>query len=369
MTHDEYINFLNKAWNSQKGNVEIFEEQKKLSEDCKNKAKAFYDLEDKLHELYSVGTKKFIEMYPNLLNMIDGTKYEQLIHNVSNYINQTDDIKKVIQKGNEIPELKEAGELEQERSIKFFEYAMAHLKLDNNINENKKKLFTKEYLDKMDEYASEGVMLYYLETPDAPILDSEVTPKLFLEVLLYDDCMSLSTLFYSFINCPEPGDSMKRKIKDIKDVFANLINGCYRTAVRTMFALLDSEIKNISTCLEGFFEKERKYKNGKERSEKIDELTKYMDMPNAINQWKKINLYYEKILTGNDPLIDRNKIIHGDYRDDALDVDEYDVAKLMLLYLSLRMHGDYIQNHISIYETALSYVVIGFAQKLKNNKK
>ena len=326
-------------------------------------------MEDKLYELYSIGTKKFTELYPNLLNTIDGTKYEQLIHNVSNYINQTDEIKGVIQKMNEIPELKEAGELEKERSIKFYEYAMAHLKLDNNINENKRKLFTKEYLDKMDEYADEGVMLYYLETPDEPILDSEVTPQLLLESLLYDNCKSLYTLYYSYVNCPDPGISMQRKIEDVKDVFANLVNGCYRTAARTMFALMESEIKNISTCLERFFEKEKKYKNGKQRSEKIDEITKYMDMPNAVNNWKKINAYYEKILTGNDPIIDRNKIIHGDYNDPSLDIDEFDVAKLLLLYLSIRMHGDYIQNHVMLYENALIYVFTSFASKLKNPQK
>ena len=369
MNHEENMKFLIKAMNIQKDNVEVFEEQNKLSMICKEKAKAFYDLEDKLYELYSVGTKKFTEMYPNLLNTIDGTKYEQLIHNVSTYINQTDEIKMIIQKMNEIPELKEAGELEKERSIKFYEYAMAHLKLDNNINENKKKLFTKEYLDKMDEYADKGVMLYYLETPDAPILDSEVTPQLLLESLIYDNYTSLYTLYYSYINCPEPGISMQRKIEDVKDVFANLVNGCYRTAARTMFALMDSEIKNISTCLERFFEKEKKYKNGKQRSEKIDEITKYMDMPNAVNQWKKINSYYEKILTGKDSLIDRNKIIHGDYNDSALDLDEYDIVKLLLLYLSIRMHGDYIQNHVMLYENALTYVFTTFASKLKNSKK
>ena len=91
-------------------------------------------------------------------------------------------------------------------------------------------------------------------------------------------------------------------------------------------------------------------------------------MPNAVKQWDKINAYYEKIVTGKDPIIDRNKIIHGDYNDDSLDISEYDVVKLMLLYISIRMHGDYIQNHISLFEESLVYLYTSKARELKNKK-
>jgi len=243
---------------------------------------------------------------------------------------------------------------------------MAQVKLDNSINETKKKLFTKEYLNKMEEYANEGVLLYFLETPDIPILDKDVNPELLLDVLLFNDCMDLKTFYHSFVSFEGAGEPLKRKIKDIVDVINNLVNGCYRTAARTMFALLESESKNISCALEDFFEKEHTYKRGKQRSEIIEELTKYMDMPNAQKEWEMINNYYEKLVTGKDAFIDRNKLIHGDYSDSSIDINAHDVAKLLLLYLSFRMHGDYIQNHIKLYTESLSYVFTSVARELKD---
>lgn len=84
--------------------------------------------------------------------------------------------------------------------------------------------------------------------------------------------------------------------------------------------------------------------------------------------WKKFNKYYERIVTSTDSTIDRNAIIHGNYYSEKLDITAFDVVKLLLLYLSFRSLGDYIQNHVHIFEQTFQYALIHNAQKKLENE-
>lgn len=112
----------------------------------------------------------------------------------------------------------------------------------------------------MDEYADQGILLYFLETPDIPILDEKITKEDVLDSLLIGDCYALKILFYTFVSLPNPTPSMKKKIDDIMVSVNNLNDGYYRSAARNIFALLESEHKNIANSLEGFLKKKRSIK-------------------------------------------------------------------------------------------------------------
>lgn len=366
MTIEEFVIFNEKMASLQNQNKKYIERQNELSSICKEKAQKYYEIEDKIHELY----KKGLEKNKNKFHFVedDLTGFERTILISQEYLRQTDKAKEIHNLINSIPELKEAGEMENDRAESFFKFAMSFCELNNYINESKKKTFSKEYLKKMDEYAKDGIMLYFLEIPDMPILDKDITEKDVLESFLFNGCYNLCVLYKTFIECPSPGASMKRKIKDILDSIFNLANGCYRTAARTLFSLLESEIKKTSKALEGYFEKEKKYKNGKERSQRIEELTNKMNFSEAINEWKHLNEYYETIVTSKNTRIDRNLIIHGDYDDELMDISAQDVVKLFLLYLCIRQHSDNILNYVNIYENAITYSIVYFTNELKNKE-
>ena len=67
--------------------------------------------------------------------------------------------------------------------------------------------------------------------------------------------------------------------------------------------------------------------------------------------------------------IDRNAIIHGDYYSDLLDITQYDVIKLMLLYLNMRMISDHIQHYCEMLRECINYTEVFFAQKAKESCK
>ena len=344
-----------------------FEEQMNQSKITKQKMDAYYDLREKMIDLYQKGVNKIDEFKSK--DSMDFSKVEVLENVIKEKINNTEKSKLYSKYLKEIPELVEAGKFEQELEEKFFDYALSQLKLDAAINNTKNNLFSKEYLQKMDEYAEEGILLYFLETPNFPILDEKITKENLLDALLIGDCYGIKGLFQTFVTLPNPSPSMEKKIDDVMVSVNNLIDGYYRSAARNIFALLESEHKNIAKSLEGFFAQEKHYKNGKQRSAKIEELVRLSDMPRAKESWEKFNKYYERIVTSTDSAIDRNAIIHGDYYSDKLDITAYDVVKLLLLYLSFRTLGDYIQNHVHIFEQAFQYIMIHTGQEQMKKSK
>lgn len=286
MEYKKYLYFVQKSKELQNEpkSKKAYEDQMKQSKIIKEKMDVYYDLRDKIIDLYQAGIKKI--KGNDFKDSKDFSKIENLYSIINEKLNNTDKYQEISRYLKEIPELVEAGRKEQELEEKFFYYALSHLKFDKAINDSKKELFSEEYLNKMDEYADQGILLYFLETPDIPILDEKITKEDVLDSLLIGDCYALKILFYTFVSLPNPTPSMKKKIDDIMVSVNNLNDGYYRSAARNIFALLESEHKNIANSLEGFFEKEKKYKNGKQRSLKIDELVKLSDMPRIKENWK-----------------------------------------------------------------------------------
>lgn len=122
-----------------------------------------------------------------------------------------------------------------------------------------------------------------------------------------------------------------------------MYNGCYRSAARNWFALIEHEHKRCADILEGYWEVKKEYKNGGQRSEKIYMIVKDMMGEWDTEAWNKIDSYYKKLTTNHkssDITLSRNPIIHGDYYNDSIDVSENDALRLFLLWINLRVITD-----------------------------
>ena len=345
--------------------LSAIETQTKLSLEAKEKEKKRYETEDKLIELYhSIPTQGIDD---SIFGGQDRPEHERLIRLIDLWMENNpklDIIRETLAKSGKQEEI---GKLENELQDALFEFYLALIKLDSAINDSRQKLFSEEYKAKLKEYADQGVLLYFLETPDAPILCPEITIDDVLESFSYGNCVALKTLFYHFVAQDSPSPSMKMKIEDIVAAVECLANGHYRAAARTVFALLDSEHKNCSSAMGDFFALAEKAQNGKQRAEKIQQLLEGLKEQTYFSMvWDIVNPLYKDILDSKvDSFIDRNSIIHGDYYSEKLDITEKDVIKLLLLFLNMRMISDHVQLYCEMFRNTLKYSEIYIAQELK----
>lgn len=340
--------------------LDAIQEEIKLSQIMKDKKRTFDDLEDKYLKLLHEGLKKFLVKYPQFEKALsaEDTKIgivSTLTKNMLKDPNQYDDM---IQKMSEIDELNENNKISSLLAKAFYEYVVAFSTFKTRLKNDRESLFSKEYMDKMALYADEGILLYHLETPDLPILDSEIKPSDILDAFYFNDCAGLKTLLMPLVQMHNPGNSMKRKQEDIWATLELLATGYYRSASRNLFSLLDSEHKKAAMVYQGILEKQSIFKNGLERSQKIDELIKNLNDPWLNLSWSKINKYYAKIVSSSPTIgvINRNVIVHGDYDSNLMDADSYAVIKLVLLWLNLRIVADYLCNVAEILDNLLQYL-------------
>lgn len=96
----------------------------------------------------------------------------------------------------------------------------------------RKTFFSEEYMSKMDSLADEGVMMYFLETPDFPLLSEECDANYVLDSFIFGEYMSSKVLLESFFTMSMLGESMRRKQEDIDSAMCNMLSGYQRTAAR-----------------------------------------------------------------------------------------------------------------------------------------
>lgn len=322
-------------------------------------------IKDELYEewfnLFTVGCEKFSEQYPEANDRFPKTEIKaEAIREIAEQIKSLE-YQEVTAKMKTISELNESSKLNEPLGKAYFDFFCALGDLNNRINSDREKLFSPEYREKMRKLADEGVFMYFLETPDFPLLTDECDANYVLESFSFGDYMSAKELFSSFTRIENPGKPLVRKINDAHDALEMMYNGCFRGAARNWFALIEHEHKRCAETLEGFWEKKKTYKNGKQRSGKIAKLIDEIDNPWAREAWEKIDTYYQKILArtdGNNDVINRNSIIHGDYNDDSMDITENDTIKLFLLWINLRLIADdfsYKEEQIENITTMIPY--------------
>ena len=320
------------------------EEQTRLHIEVQDKQRIYYDLQDREIELLHAGCDKLFSAHPELKELIKVSDVlsERMVTVYDHFFRQSAEYKTLSEHAELIPELRQHREMQDEIGKAYYEYLMAHINLDRQIKQDRERFFSKEYEEKMDILADQEVLLYFLETPDLPLLEEEYDAKFILDTFYFAEGISLKTLLIPLMEMREESLSMKRKTEDLYVTVELLLNGFYRAAARNIFALLESEHKKGADALEGIFEKRKQFKKGHQRSNKITKLLEQIDLKWERKAWEKIDAFYKRIASpqkqGN--TIHRNTIIHGDYQSNDIDVDRYDAMKLFLLWFNMRILAD-----------------------------
>lgn len=335
-------------------------EQEQLAQIVKSKKEVFDKYTNQSIEFLRKGTEKFIEKFPEYKEFLSNgeTKLDVVKNMINLAFNDENKLKNIVSKINQIEELRKNDDLTPLLTKSFYEYTVAFSDFETKLKECRLKLFTNEYKDKMAAYADEGILLYFLETPDIPLLDSNINGCDIIESLCCDACEGLKILLSPLLQMDNPGVSMKRKQEDIFATIELINAGFYRSAVRNIFALLDSEHKKAANAYDGIIKKKQIYKNGLQRSNKIDRLIKCLDDLWMETAWDKVNKYYAKIVSTIpvEGVIHRNSIVHGDYDKELIEVDKFSTIKLILLWLNLRLIADNLCNKEELLDNLLLYL-------------
>ena len=372
LKEEEYFKFIIKQEKMLTDEIkEAIKEQTRLSKIAHEMQDKRDDLEERSKNLIVLGFTKLKDKYPDIESKLSqkDTTIESIKWLFNEFINKSDNYLYISQRMKEIPEFQENQKLQDELSIATYIYFNAVYALNKKIDSDRKKFFSKKYMEKMDKYADEGLILYFLETPDIDLLDEELTENFLIDTYLYNDCIGLKIILERYVNIPTPSPIMRRKSEDLV-VAINLINdGCYRAAARNIFALLESEHKRCADAFEGYFSKKKAYKNGYERANKIKKLLDKISIEWEQHSWEKINDHYKKVFSSNkiEGVCFRNGIVHGDYLEDAIDTNSREVAKLVLLWLNLRLIADSLSFLEDGYNSVLSYIA-GWAINQESDK-
>lgn len=361
ITEEMYCKFIIKQQKVLTDEIkEAIKEQTRLSEIAHERQDIRDDLEEKSKNLIVSGFAKLKEKYPDIESKLGqkGTTVEALRWSLNEFVNKSKNYLYVSERMKEIPEFQENLNLQDELGSATYNYFNAVYALNKKIDSDRKKFFSKKYMEKMDEYADKGLLLYFFETPDIDLLDEELTDNYLIDTYLYNDCYGLRIMLDRYVSIPIPSPIMRRESEDII-VAINLLNaGCYRSAARNIFALLESEHKRCANAFEGYFTKKKEYKKGHERANKIKDLLDKISIEWEQHSWEKINNYYKKIFANDkmEGVCFRNGIVHGDYTEDAIDTNAEEVGKLVLLWLNLRLLADNLSVLEDGYKSILSYL-------------
>ena len=361
ITEEMYCKFIIKQQKVLTDEIkEAIKDQTRLSEIAHEMQDIRDDLEEKSKNLIVSGFAKLKEKYPDIESKLSQkeTTIEAMRWSLNEFINKSENYLYVSERMKEIQEFQENLNLQDELGSATYNYFNAIYALNKKIDSDRKKFFSKKYIEKMDEYADKGLLLYFFETPDIDLLDEELTDNFLIGTYLYNDCYDLRIMLDRYVSIPITSPIMRRKSEDII-VAINLLNaGCYRSAARNIFALLESEHKRCANAFEGYFTKKKEYKKGHERANKIKDLLDKISIEWEQHSWEKINNYYKKIFANDkmDGVCFRNGIVHGDYTEDAIDTNAEEVGKLVLLWLNLRLLADSLSILEDGYKSALSYL-------------
>ena len=327
---------------------------------CEIKQNQFYSLEDKYREIFSEGVNLLFEQHPELRDELpkEEPKAAQILAIADSLKDEESGCKRITKAIKTVPQLVEAENMNAEIGKACLEYFFVLCALHSKINEDRKRFFSEEYLAKMDELADDGIMMYFLEMPTFPLLDDKCNANQVLDSFIFGDYMSTKVLLEAFFTMAMPGDSMRRKQEDLDSAVCNMMSGYQRTAARNWFSLLESEHKKCAEVLEGFWEKAREFKNGFQRSQKIQELfDRAVDVEWEIRAWQKIDAYYQKMVGKPQVgVVNRNALIHGDYNNDSIDVSERDVIRIMLMWVNMRLIADHFCYIEELFENKITLI-------------
>lgn len=145
----------------------------------RDKKAEFDKYTDQSVEFLRIGTEKFFEKFPEYKESLSKgeTKLDIVGNALDIALNNPNKLEEINSKMKEIEELRKNEELMPLLTQSLYEYMVAFSDFEIKLKEDREKLFSSEYKDKMAAYADEGILLYYLETPDIPLLNSAINSE------------------------------------------------------------------------------------------------------------------------------------------------------------------------------------------------
>ena len=351
MALETYLDSLDKQRKSMtRDQINAVLKQNRLHEIAFEKMQVRDRLENQYRELFIKGYQK-LSSTPDILELLPkcDSEVEMMKALFDNIKNINSPMRNITISMKKIPEFIECEKLNVDVAKAHFDFFCANDELNRRINSDRETLFSNKYRERMRQLADDGVLLYFLETPDLPLLEDEFTADYILKSFSFSDYLSARELLSSFYQTPDPGVPLQRKLEDAHAALEMMFNGCYRSAARNWFALIEHEHKRCADTLEGYWEAKKEYKNGGQRSKKIYEIIEGMMGDWEQEAWGKIDMFYKKLTAkqkSNEVALNRNPIIHGDYYSDSIDVSQNDSIRLFLLWINLRT----ITDHLAFFE-------------------
>ncbi|MCF7930453.1 MAG: hypothetical protein K9L02_02965 [Acholeplasmataceae bacterium] len=348
--------------------IQAIKVQDNLQQDLAQKQEVYENIRSRIIDLYITGTEKLKEKnVENPINHEGKSRFEIGQDVIKAFINSKPEYNNFVNAMKEIPELREAGNLETEMAKALLDFYKAFKKFNDQIINDRNVIFSKDYQDKIDEYAKTGWFFFYLASPDIPLLHDFCDEQYICETFVYLNCSNIRILLSGFLGQNNPSDSMRRKIQDLNDAINLISHQGYRSAARNIFALLESESKNCSNALRNLEFKTQNLRTGIERAKEIENIVNSINVNWYKDTFQKINSYYKKA-TSNDitpGIVNRNALIHGDYYKDYMDVSLSDTLKLLLMFVNYRVISDFVQYVVELEADTMQYAMVGLAAMLR----
>lgn len=234
--------------------IRAIQEQTRLRAIASEKMQIRDRLEERYRELFAKGFKK-LSSTSNVLELLpdcdtDADRLKSLIDCTQDSTAPIHDITAAMKT---IPEFSQREKLDVEVGKAYFEFFCANDALNRRIDSDRSILFTPPYRERTRQLADDGVLLYFLETPDLPLLEEECTSDYILESFSFADYLGARELLSTFYQVPNPGIPLQRKLEDAQASLEMMYNSCYRSAARNWFALIEHEHKRCADILEGYW--------------------------------------------------------------------------------------------------------------------
>jgi hypothetical protein len=328
-----------------------------LADDFRNKMNNYYKIKYQRCDLISKCETKESHLFLNSLGARDDMTMKErteFLFKVMENPKSRETLNQILRK-NENYVLSE--KMVEEESKAFGDYFLAYKDFDSHLMKEYNDLFTEDYKRKLDEHCEKGLFLYLLNTPDYPLEDEKITIDDVYNYFMNDNGMYLRCLIFNYVNYKDISPIYAKEAEDLEASFDLLIQKRHAAALRNLYALIEHHHKLCANAFNGYFENEKQFKNGKQRSEQIEKLFTFFKINFYKELWPKIDKAVQEIFTGKGKrFIDRNAIVHGDYENSEIQPTYKDVINVLTLYITLRQMVDNLKNFEEIYINAKIYI-------------
>jgi len=314
----------------------------------------FSMVQDEYNKLKSEWHKALKSVPDDVKDLFDGMKKGDINEMIEN---EPEKYSQLVKKLDHSSEYVKSRELQKEYSDFKYKYFIEAIHFFEFIIEERKRNISDVYITWLDNLATEGWFMYYVVAEELQLNGELGRDCIFLEKFWsWFDFKNLRFLTKELVSLTNDLNVLRReKSRDFREALDSIYQGNYRTAARTMLALLENEHKNCGNS--------SKKTRGLKRSKNINKLISSMKLDYFENLWQKYDSYYKKLNspTKIDNVLNRNELIHGEY--DA-DVSMVDVLKLVFLYISFKELSYNVQLRIEFYEEFIEDLK---AQHIYNN--